>query len=549
MAVVRLLQFAFVSLVVLAPAVRAQEPGHGMAAEKLGTVHFVTSCRASTAPGFDRAIALLHSFEFRAAIAGFSAVLAADSSCAIAHWGIALSRWGNPFGSSIRPAARLRPGRDEIERADRATTAAPRERAYIAAAAQLFADYEHISQRARIVAYERAMGALAAEQPADTEAAIFHALALAASAPLDDKTYANQLKAVAILDGIAAQQPDHPGLVHYLIHSHDIPALAGGGLSAARRYASIAPSAPHALHMPSHIFTRVGAWEESIATNTKSVAAARREGSIAEALHASDYMMYAYLQTGQDRAAKGILDGLPALATQFDPNAIGSAAGGSAGVYALAAIPARWALERGAWAEAAALDARPSAFVWADAVTWFARALGAARMGDASTARAALDTLRLMQARLTTDGEADWAEKVEISRLSGAAWVAFAGRDTSGAIALAREAAVREERTEKSAISPGPLAPARELLGDLLLEVGQPAPALAEYEATLKTEPNRLRALLGAMRAASLAGDRATAARYRAQVRATCPARGPGDRPGCRGVLSSEDPPPPRRVP
>ena len=511
------------------PVVLAQEHAHAAAGEKLGTVHFATSCRAATGPQFDRAIALLHSFEFRAAIAGFNSVLAGDSSCAMAHWGIALSRWGNPFTSSLRPAAQLRLGREAIERADRAATATPRERGYVTAAALLFADYERTDQRSRIVAYERAMGELAARQPADTEATIFYALALTAAARPDDKTYANQLKAVAILDGIALHQPDHPGLAHYLIHSHDFPALAAGGVDAARRYASIAPSAPHALHMPSHIFTRVGSWEESINTNRKSIAAAHREGSMAEALHASDYMMYGYLQTGQDRAAKAILDGLPAMAARFDPNVVASAAPGSAGVFALAAIPARWALERGAWAAAAALEPRRTAFPFADALTYFARALGAARVGNVVTARAALDSLRAMQERLARAGEGYWAEQVDIARLGGAAWLAYAEHDTGTALALMRTAAAREDRTEKAAITPGPLAPARELLGDMLLQLDRPAEALAAYRATLETEPNRFRTLYGAMRAASLVGDQAAAARYAAQLRVICQ---PGDVPG-----------------
>jgi hypothetical protein len=506
----------------------AQEHAHAAPAERLGTVHFETSCRG-VSPQFDRAVALLHSFEFGAAISGFNSVLAADSTCAVAYWGIALSRWGNPFAANVRLAGQLRPGREAVERGGHMSAATERERGYIGAVSRLYADYENTSQRTRVVAYEQAMGELSSAQPQDAEASIFYALSLAAAAPPDDKTYANQLRAVSILEGQLAAQPNHPGLAHYLIHSHDVPALANGGLDAARRYGAIAPSAPHALHMPSHIYTRVGLWEESINTNLKSVAAAERDGSLGEALHASDYMMYAYLQTGQDQAALRILRGLPALAARFDPTAIGSAAPGSAGTFALAAIPARYALERRAWSEAAALEPTTSATPWADAQAHFTRALGAANVGDAAKARASIDSLRSLRDRLARSGESYWADQVEISRLGAAAWLALAEHRNEDALTGMRDAATREDATEKSAVTPGPLAPARELLGDMLLELNQPAQALAAYRATLGKEPNRFRALFGAMRAASLAGDREGASGYMEQLRKVCKL---GDVPG-----------------
>ena len=260
---------------------------HGAAAERLGTVHLRTSCSPAVAPQFDRAVALLHSFEFRASIRAFTGVLAADSTCAMAYWGIALSRWSNPMAPGSRAPAQLQAGSAAADAAVRLSAGATeREREYAGAVAQLYADYEHADQRTRVVAYERAMADLVAKQPADTEAKIFYAIALTAAAPPTDKTYANQLAAGRILEAIWATQPNHPGLAHYIIHPYDYPPLAGRAKAAAERYAQIAPSAAHALHMPSHTFTRVGLWEESVETNRRSIEVALRDSSIAEALHA-----------------------------------------------------------------------------------------------------------------------------------------------------------------------------------------------------------------------------------------------------------------------
>jgi hypothetical protein len=291
------------------------------------------------------------------------------------------------------------------------------------------------------------------------------------------------------------KQPNHPGLAHYIIHTYDYPALADKARAAAERYASIAPSAAHALHMPSHTFTRVGMWEESVNTNKRSVQAALTGGSIAEALHASDYAMYAYLQLGRESDAKAILDGLPALAARFDPNAVTGAAPGSAGVFALAAIPARWVLERGAWAEAAALEPKASAFPYAEAMTYFARALGASHVGDVAKATSAIDSLASIQQRLTASGEKYWAEQVAIQQLGAQAWLDLAEKRETAALEHMREAATREDATEKSSVTPGPLAPARELLGDMLGQLNRRAEATAEYRATLQKEPNRRHSL------------------------------------------------------
>ena len=460
--------------------------------EQLGTVRFETTCSPAVRPQFERGIALLHSFEFGASIRAFNDVLAADSTCAMAHWGIAISRWGNPMAAGNRSPDLLRQAKVASDAAIRlGARASERERGYIRAVSVLFDDFENKSQTARVAAYERAMQELATRYPADTEATIFHALALTAAASPTDKTYANQLKAGSILEALWTKQPDHPGLAHYIIHSYDYPALADKARTAAQRYARIAPSAAHALHMPSHTFTRVGMWEESIATNGRSKEAALATNSIAEALHAADYQMYAYLQLGREAEAKAILDGLPPLAARFDPNAITGAAPGSAGVFALAAIPARWVLERRAWAEAAALEPKASAFPYTEAMTYFARSLGASRTGDLARAKASVDSLALIQQRLVAKGEAYWAGQVAIQHLAAQAWLDLAEKREAQALARMREAVTREDATEKSAVTPGPLAPARELLGDMYLELGRRTEALAEYRATLTKEPGR----------------------------------------------------------
>ncbi len=494
-----------------------QPPGAG---EQLGAVHFPTSCASAVASQFDRAVALLHSFEFGASTRAFTEVLAVDSTCAMAHWGVAMSRWSNPTSPARRATVVLDAGRASAESAVRLSSeVTARERGYARAVSMLFANHERLDQRTRVLAYERAMTDLVAAEPADTEARIFHALALIGSAPPTDKTYVNQLKAGEILEDIWTRQPDHPGLAHYIIHAYDVPSLADKAQAAAHRYAGIAPSAAHAQHMPSHTFTRVGLWKESVETNRKSVAIALRDGSIAEALHASDYTMYAYLQMRKLDAAKAVLDGLPALEARFDVNANTGAAPGWAGAFALAAIPARYALERRDWAGAAALEPKSSTFPWTEAMVHFTRALGAAHIGATATARESVDSLAAFERRLSENGEPYWAEQVAIQRLGAQASLDRAEGRTDAALVRMHEAARREGATEKSAVTPGPLVPARELLADMLLELGRPAEALTEYRATLLTEPNRYQAVDGARRAATASGDRAAAARYAAQLR------------------------------
>ena len=517
-------RFAHASLVfglILLPAATSlgsrNQHDHGSPDGRLGTVHFTNSCSKAVAGEFDRAVAMLHSFWFSAAIDTFNSVLKNDPGCAMAHWGIAMSRWGNPFGGFRTPDA-LKAGLAAVEKGKTAGTPTDRERRYLAAVEILFKDAATIAQRTRTLEYEKAMEQLAAAFPDDPEARILYALALDQTALPTDKTYTNQLKAAEILEREFAHQPDHPGLAHYIIHSYDVPALAPRGLDAARRYAKIAPAAPHALHMPSHTFTRVGAWQESIETNRASADAARRDNAASEELHALDYQVYAYLQTAQDLAARKSMAEIAAIGARIQMNAPGAAAPPLAGFYALAAIPARYALERNAWRDAAALTPSETPFANADAVTHFARALGAARGGNPAEAAKDVEKLASLRDALQKANDAYWAGQVEIQRLVATAWIALAEGRQDEALALLRKAADTEDATEKSAVSPGPIKPARELLGEMLLELKRPAEALTEFEATMKKEPNRFRGVHGAAQAADALGDRQKARTYFASL-------------------------------
>ena len=520
---------AAILLTFMASSSVAREHQHA-SGEKLGTVRFATSCNEAAQAEFNRAVALLHSFQFSRAIEGFNAVLGEDATCGIAYWGIALSDWSNPFAPGAKDKSQLQAGHESAERGKTVGAKTERERAYIAAVGKLYNEYESTPQRARLVAYRDAMAEVAAKYPEDHEAQIFYALALAASEDPADKTYADRLKAGAILEKLFEEEPTHPGLAHYIIHTYDVPALADRALVAARRYSEIAPDAPHALHMPSHTFTRTGYWQESIDSNIAAVAAARREGQTAEELHASDYEIYAYLQTGQDEAAGRIVKSLPEIASRFDPKAELSGAGGpAAGYFALAAIPARYALERQDWKQAAQLALRKTPFPYTDAMTWFARGLGAARLGQAAQANESATALQQIRERLFKVNENYWALQVEIQELAVRAWAALAAGKKEEALRQMKSAAEMEDGTEKSAVTPGPLAPARELLGEMLLQMNQPAQALEQFEATLKKEPGRFRALYGAAHAAQLNGNRDASERYFRELLKVC-AR--ADKPG-----------------
>ena len=493
------MNFTLTAAVVLS-AFLSQQHQHGTA-EQLGTVKFETSCAAPAQTPFLRGMALLHSFEFGMAIDSFNAAAAADPGCGIAHWGVALSRWGNPFAAGIKGPALIEAGRTAVAAGKKAGARTEREQMFLDAVAQLFTDADKATQRARLLAYRDAMKVVASRYPNDAEATAFYALALAASQDPTDMTYASLLEAGQILEKLVPTQPDHPGFVHYVIHAYDAPPLAPRALQAAQRYAKIAPSAPHALHMPSHTFTRLGYWKDSIETNILSAEAARRVKTPYEELHAMDYQMYAYLQLAQDASARRLLEALVGARERWDAPGTAGAAPPLAGAYALAAIPARFALERRVWSEAAALAVKPSAFANADAVTWFAKGLGAARTKQLDDARAAATALEQTAAKLDQAGEKYWAEQVRIQQLGVSAWLALAEGKTDDALRVMREAADREDRTEKNAVTPGPIAPAREQLGEMLLELKQPQAALEAFEITLKKEPNRYRALAGAIEA------------------------------------------------
>jgi tetratricopeptide (TPR) repeat protein len=483
--------------------------------EKLGSVSFSTSCSAVVQSPFNRAVALMHSFQFASAIEAFRGILSTDPSCSMAYWGIALSNWGNPFASGLKAQAQLERGMEAVTAARAANPRTARERAYVEAVAHLFTDTTHTDQQTRVLAYESAMASVSAAYPEDTEASIFYALAIAAAADPADKTYARQLKAGGILEALYAKYPDHPGLAHYIIHAYDVPPLAARAAAAAQHYSQIAPSTPHALHMPSHTFTRLAEWQASIDANVASAASARNAGQPGDELHASDYMVYAYLQTAQDNAARQVVESAVQIFSRFDPAVLVSGAASPATAYfAHAAIPARYALERRAWADAARLEPTPSPFPQTDAITYFARGLGAAHLNDHATASSAIDALKRSRDKLIGMKETYWANQVEIQSREVAAWLAFAEGKPQDAIAGMREAAAMEDNTEKSAATPGPFAPARELLGELLLEWKQPSEALKEFESTLVKEPNRFRSLYGAAEAAKQMGDHQTERLY-----------------------------------
>ena len=491
----------------------------------LGDVHFSVACTDAAQTKFHRAMALYHSFDWPRGKAAFDEITGLDPRCGMAYWGLAMVFADNPFGWPI--SLKLKEGAEAIQKAQDIGATTPRERDYIAALAVLYKDHTTVPHRQRALAYEQAMEKLTATYPDDVEAKILSALIISANHDLNDKTFARPLKAAALLEPLFAAYPQHPGVAHYLIHSYDYPPIASKGLEAAKRYANIAPDASHAHHMPSHIFTRVGFWRESVASNQASVAAAR--GDALYTLHGWDYMAYAYLQMANDAAAEKV--GAEALAHGTLDNVSFGA------VFGAAAIPARLALERGRWAEAAALalPANVSAEAWqrspqAESINAFARALGAARSGNAAGARQEIERLHALHKVLTERKLAYWAEQTEIQSKVASAWALLAEGKKEEALAAMRAAADHEDQTEKHAVTPGPVMPARELLGDMLLELGRPAEALPQYEASIAKEPNRFRGLYGAGLAAERAGDRARARVYFEKLAAIC-AESDGTRP------------------
>jgi hypothetical protein len=522
-------------LLFIAPALAAAEDTSQSAVgaqAQLGQVDFPVSCTPAAQQQFNRAVAILHSFWYEEAIKAFGAVTETDPNCAMGGWGVAMSYW-TPLWSPPTEAT-LKAGSAAVRKAQAIGAKSDRERGYIEAIATFYRDYDKLDHRTRSVAYQQAMEQLSVRYPDDREAAIFSALALDATASPSDKTYTNQKKAAAILEKIFAEQPNHPGVAHYLIHSYDSAPLAEHGLPAAICYAKIAPSVPHALHMPSHIFTRLGQWPDSIRSNRAASEAGQTyaaqqfgEGvAWAESLHAMDYLAYAYLQLAQDREAKKVLDQIIAF-RKVAPEAPSAA-------YALAAVPARYAVERRDWPQAAALSLPALAFPW-DKYPWtsamitFSRALGAARTGDFGAAQAEID--RLGSARdAASQKDKYWADQIEVQRQAAVAILAHVRGKDEEALAEMQSAAKLEATMDKHPVTPSPVVPMRELLGDLLLEINQPTQALSEYEASLTKDPNRFRSVYGAAKAAERAGDAAKAKTYYQQL-AALGSNGDGDRP------------------
>jgi hypothetical protein len=483
------------------------------APDRIGEVHFPISCSEPAQTEFNRAVAMLHSFFYPEAAKTFAKAAEIDPTCAMGYWGVAMSWWYPLWYPPTKESLML--GAAAAAKARELGGKTERERDYIAAIGAFYADFEKLDHKTRVLKYEREMERVHGRYPDDREAALFYALVLQASADPNDKTYAAQLRSAAILEKIYAEQPNHPGVAHYLIHAYDYPELAPRALDAARRYGRIAPAMPHALHMPSHTFIAVGMWQDSIESNLSAGAAARKFGWVQEELHTMDYLVYAYLQGAQAQAARAVLDQLAAVKVDEKARTLPVD-------YALAAAPARFALEQRRWADAAALTPSTSRFTATPALTYYARALGAAHLGALADASAAVGELTQLRNALMQAKQDYWAKQVEVQLETARAWLAWASGKPAEALERMRAATALEESTYKHPITPGQLLPARELLGDLLLELHQPGQALAEYEASLRSNPNRLNGLYGAAQAAALAGDPDKAAMYYRRLLANC---------------------------
>jgi len=506
---------AALAAALLAPPLLAQHD-HGRSAEQLGRVDFPISCNAEAQQRFTRAMALLHSFWWEQGQPAFEAVADADSTCALAYWGMAVNAWGNPFaggpGGNAGKGEPLRRGAAFAERALALGAATARERGFLAAGAALYRGSDSIPNTRRLQAYSDTLARVYHDFPADPEVAIYYALSLVETAPKTDTTFARQKRAAAILNPLFQRFPEHPGLAHYIIHANDSPRLAALGLDAARRYAQIAASAPHAQHMPSHIFVRLGLWDETITANTRAFEAglgyarAHHQPVAPERLHALDYMVYAYLQQGRDREARATVDTAQHLMTAS------IASDALIANYNQIAMEARLPLERGDWAAASRLPVRAAELTIGAALAHFTRGIGAGRLGDTARTGVEIAALAAIQADMTRRGDNDWATVVDIKRQVVTAWRELAAGDTAAALRDANAAGDLEDGTEKQPVTPAELLPARELEADMLLAVGRYAEARTAYTATLSREPRRARSLYGAGRAAELAGDRDGAA-------------------------------------
>jgi len=525
-----LVSFIFGVLLTAGAAAQEQHQHPAGDPQQLGEVHFPNSCHEAVQKKFNRAVAMLHSFWYEMVAARFTEITQQDPSCAMAYWGIAMSHyhplWETPGKESLQA------GKQAIEKGQAIGARTQREQDYVAALASFYRDFDKVDHLTRVRDYEEAMQRLHQNYPEDKEAAIFYALSLlgTATAAAPDPGFAKQKQAGKILAKLFPEQPNHPGLAHYIIHSYDYPPLAALGLEAARRYAKISPDSPHAQHMPSHIFTRLGLWEESIDSNLNSAAAARRHADTGDELHALDYLMYAYLQLGRDQEAGKLLDQLP----ETKPGT----ATYLAGIFGRAAMPARYVLERRDWPAAAKLKIPVGLFpggryAWTEATLHFARGLGAVRTGNTETAREIVTLLKAARETLRQAKEDYWVEQVDVQRLTVAAWLALAEGNQREAVEFMRAAADREDELGKHPVTPGAIAPARELLGEMLLEVDRPQEALAEFEAVLRSAPNRFNAFYGVARAAERAGDEGKAREYYGKL-AELAAAGDGDRPAIK---------------
>jgi tetratricopeptide (TPR) repeat protein len=483
---------------------------------QFGKVHFPTSCSPAAQEQFELGLAQLHSFFFPETVKTFSAIPQLDADCAIAYWGIAISQRPNPLVGPFDPAT-LKRGLEAVDKGEAVGAKTERERDWLAALKEFYKDYDKVDQDTRTRNYERAMEALAKKYPSDVEAKIFHALAL--NETFDHKSMDPLLEAIKILEPLDKKHPDHPGITHYLIHSYDFAPIAKKGVPAADKYARMAPAAPHAQHMPSHIYSMVGLWEKSIESNQKAVEVSKQIGAknwpgtgkiFPQASHAWDFMAYAHLQLGQERRAKQIIDELKVAQMGFYPNI--------AAYTGMIAPPARYYLERQDWKGAAQLEPLGSPNPAAEAITYFARALGAARSGDLAAARADIEKLKQLREGLEKAQQLYWAEQVEVQVFSTQAWVAQGEGKKDEALKLMRAAADLEDSSEKHVAMENRLYPMRELLGDMLREQGQPALALKEYEVSMKNAPNRLRGYYGAGKAAEMAGEKKKADAYFRQL-------------------------------
>ena len=473
----------------------------GQQDDKLGKLSFPTSCDPKVQAEFERGVAMIHSYWFLIARRTFEGVLREDPNCAMAYWGIALDLLNNSL-AVVPPRADAEAAWAALEKARAVGAKTQRERDWIEALSAYFRDHDKLPVNVRLAAYNNAMEQLAQRYTDDYEAQAFYALTLQASASPSDTTYANQLKSVAILEKLYDQNPQHPGVTHFIIHAYDYHPLAEKGIPAARRYATIAPAVPHARHMPSHIYSMVGLWEESIASNASALAIQP------DYYHAADFSVYAHLQLAQDAKAKALMEKSIATADRGDRPVT------FVNFTAKNAMSARYVLERSDWAGAAALPFTSSQYPQPDLLIRFTRGLGMARSGDLAGAKAEIEAIKALRAALEKSNQSYWADRSEEQMLAISAWVALKEGAPDQALRFMRAAADGEDGSVKHVAMENRLYPLRELFAELLLETGQPAAALSEFEAALKQTPNRYRAFLGIARAANAAGDRQKASEY-----------------------------------